>query len=182
MQGYNQRRRRSPYAIAFVLAVIMFILVAPEVNEGKGMEPTIKEGQFLVVSKTGYSQNRGLPDRGKVIIMEKGACREVSEDNLIARVVGLPGDEVEISDGKVLVNGKEYVTPNGIKGSGGQLKLTVPESDVFILCDNRKIKNDSRNSKLGTVNMRDIKGNVLLKVWPFSDFGTVADSEKQKAK
>ncbi|MCI7145878.1 MAG: signal peptidase I [Clostridiales bacterium] len=177
MQEFPQRRRRSPYAIAFALALIMFILVAPEVNEGKAMDPTIKDGQFLVVSKTGYSQNRGIPDRGQVVIMEKTACKKVSEDNLIARVVGLPGDKVVISDGKVLVNGKEYVTPNGIRGSGGSLEVTVPEDDVFIMCDNRKVMKDSRNSKLGTVSMRDIKGDVLLKVWPFSDFGTVPDSE-----
>lgn len=178
MQGYPQRRRHSPYVIAFALAIFMFVLVAPEINEGNGMEPTIKDGQFLVVSKTGYSQNRGLPDRGRVVIMEKTACKKVSEDNLIVRVVGLPGDHVVIHDNKVLVNGKEYVTPNGIKDSKGELDVIVPETDVFIMCDNRDVMKDSRNKALGTVNMKDIKGNVLLKAWPFSDFGTVPYEKK----
>ena len=60
-QAYG-RRRKSPYMVAIVLAMVMFILVAPEVNDGDAMSPTINDGQILVVSKTSYSQNRGIPN------------------------------------------------------------------------------------------------------------------------
>ena len=68
--GYS-RRRKSPYMVAIALAIVMFVLVAPEVNEGSAMSPTIEDGQVLVVSKTSYSQKRGLPERGQLVILEK---------------------------------------------------------------------------------------------------------------
>ncbi|MDO4546240.1 MAG: S26 family signal peptidase, partial [Bacillota bacterium] len=71
------------------------------------------------------------------------------------------------------IDGKEYVTPGGIQGASDQLTIELTEDEVFLLCDNRDEKIDSRNKKLGPVDMRDIKGNVLLCVWPFSDFGGI---------
>ena len=97
----------------------------------------------------------------------------MSDDNIIARVAGLPGETVEIKDGKVYIDGKEYITENGIVGSDGEMSVTLTEDEVFLLCDNREEYIDSRNEKLGPVNMRDIKGNVLFCVWPFSRFGGI---------
>lgn len=167
------RRRKSPYAVAFVLAVIMFILVAPEVNEGKAMSPTIDNGQLLVISKTSYSAKRGAPDRDMIVVLEKTAAPDVYEDNIIARVAGLPGETVEIRDGKVYIDDKEYVTENGIKGSEGEMKVKLKKNEVFLLCDNRDEDIDSRNEKLGPVDMKQIKGRVLFSIWPLSRFGGI---------
>ena len=165
--------RYAPYLIAMALAFVMVMVVAPEVNEGDAMSPTIKDGQVLVVSKTSYSENQGLPDRDKVVILQKTLAPKVSEDNIIARVAGLPGETVKIKDGKVYIDDKEYVTENGIKGAGGDMKVKLKENEVFLLCDNRDENIDSRNKGLGPVDMREIKGNVLLCVWPFSQFGGI---------
>lgn len=170
-QGW--KLRNAPYLIAVCLAFVMVILVAPEVNEGSAMEPAIEDGDFLVVSKTSYSLNRGIPDRNQVVILEKNVAEDVSRDNIIARVAGLPGETVEIRDGKVYIDGKEYVTPGGIKGAEGQLQIELGEEEVFLLCDNREENTDSRNEGLGPVDMRDIKGDVLLRIWPFSGFGGI---------
>lgn len=161
--------------VAVALAIVMFMVVAPEVNEGDAMSPTINDGQLLVVSKTSYSAKRGIPDRDKLVILEKNAknAQNVSKDNIIARVAGLPGETVEIKDGKIYIDGDEYVTENGIKGSDGDLKVKLTKDEVFLLCDNRDKYIDSRNEKLGPVNMRDIKGNVLFCIWPFSRFGGI---------
>lgn len=169
------RRRKSPYMVAVALAIVMFMVVAPEVNEGDAMSPTINDGQLLVVSKTSYSAKRGIPDRDKLVILEKKAknAQNVSKDNIIARVAGLPGETVEIKDGKIYIDGDEYVTENGIKGSDGDLKVKLTKDEVFLLCDNRDKYIDSRNEKLGPVNMKDIKGNVLFCIWPFSRFGGI---------
>ena len=169
------RRRKSPYMVAVALAIVMFMVVAPEVNEGDAMSPTINDGQLLVVSKTSYSAKRGIPDRDKLVILEKNAknAQNVSKDNIIARVAGLPGENVEIKDGKIYIDGDEYVTENGIKGSDGDLKVKLTKDEVFLLCDNRDKYIDSRNEKLGPVNMKDIKGNVLFCIWPFSRFGGI---------
>lgn len=169
------RRRKSPYMVAVALAIVMFMVVAPEVNEGDAMSPTINDGQLLVVSKTSYSAKRGIPDRDKLVILEKNAknAQNVSKDNIIARVAGLPGETVEIKDGKIYIDGDEYVTENGIKGSDGDVKVKLTKDEVFLLCDNRDKYIDSRNEKLGPVNMKDIKGNVLFCIWPFSRFGGI---------
>lgn len=175
-QGNQQeswRRRYRPYIVAGVLAFVLTMLVAPEVNEGTAMEPTLKDGQVLVITKTSYSAKRGQPDLGQVVILEKTLAPDVSEDNIIGRVVGLPGDTIEIKNGKVYRNGKEFVTENGISGAEGSLKVTVSKDDVFLLSDNRKSNVDSRNEKLGPVNMREIKGNVKWIIWPVSDLGGV---------
>lgn len=170
---FPTRRRRSPYGVAAALAIVMFLVVAPEINEGDAMDPTIKDGQALLTSKSSYSIKRKVPEQGKVVILKKTLSRQVADDNIIARVVATDGDHLVIKDGVVKVNGEEYVTPGGIRGASGDVDVTLEGNEVFLLCDNRKEKMDSRDPALGLVDMRDIKGNVLLRFWPISQFGKV---------
>lgn len=172
-RGSGWRGRNAPYIIAFTLAVVMFMLVAPEVNEGDAMSPTISDGQVMVVSKSSYAPNRDIPERGKLVILEKTESQKISDDNIIARVVGLPGETIEIRNGKVYIDGTEYVTDDGIRGASGDMKVTLGEREVFLLCDNRNEMTDSRNDRLGPVDMKEIKGNVLFCLWPFSEFGGI---------
>ena len=168
------RRRRSPYMTAAALAIVLFLVVAPELNEGTAMDPTIKDGQLLVTSKlTHYSIKRKVPEQGKIVILDKVLSKQASEDNIIARVIASDGDHVVIQDGVVMVNDEEYVTPNGIRGAEGEVDVTLEGNEVFLLCDNREEMLDSRNPKLGVVDMRKIKGNVLLRIWPLSKFGRI---------
>ena len=168
------RRRRSPYMTAAALAIVLFLVVAPEINEGAAMDPTIKDGQLLVTSKlTHYSIKRKVPEQGKIVILDKVLSKQASEDNIIARVIASDGDHVVIQDGVVTVNDEEYVTPNGIRGAEGEVDVTLEGNEVFLLCDNREEMLDSRNPKLGVVDMRKIKGNVLLRIWPLSKFGKI---------
>ena len=168
--GTREEREHRWYRLAIVLAIIMFILVAPEVNDGNYMDPTVKDGQVLVTSKTSFTENRGMPERGQLVILKKPFSQDVgADDNIITRVIGLPGDTVEISEGKVLINGEEYITPGGIKGCKEQLdKVEIGKGQVFVLCDNRNTKQklDSRNEKIGVMDSREIKGKVLARIWP----------------
>ena len=159
---------------AAALAIVLFLVVAPELNEGTAMDPTIKDGQLLVTSKlTHYSIKRKVPEQGKTVILDKVLSKQASEDNIIARVIASDGDHVVIQDGVVTVNDEEYVTPNGIRGAEGEVDVTLEGNEVFLLCDNREEMLDSRNPKLGVVDMRKIKGNVLLRIWPLSKFGKI---------
>lgn len=170
----NWKNKNTPYMIAIALAFVVFMIGAPEVNEGDAMSPTINDGDVLVVSKTSYSAKRKTPEKEKIVILEKTLAPEVYEDNIIARVIGLPGETVEIKNGNVLIDGKEYVTENGVKGAPEDMKkVKLKKNEVFLLCDNRDEDIDSRNEGLGPVDMREIKGNVLLKVWPISEFGGI---------
>ena len=107
------------------------------------------------------------------MILEKTAAPDLYEDNIIARVVGLPGETIEIRNGKVYIDGTEYVTDDGIRGASDDMKVTLGEREVFLLCDNRNEMTDSRNDGLGPVDMKEIKGNVLFCLWPFSEFGGI---------
>ena len=107
------------------------------------------------------------------MFLEKTAAPDLYEDNIIARVAGLPGETVKIKDGKVYINGEEYVTENGSKGTEGDLKVKLTKDQVFLLCDNRDEDTDSRSELLGPVDMKSIKGNVLFSVWPLSRFGGI---------
>ena len=168
--GTKEERAHRWYRLAFVVAIVVFILLAPEVNNGNYMDPTISDGQALVTSKTTFTKNRGMPDRGQLVILRKPFSQEAgADDNIITRVIAIPGDTVEITGGEVLVNDEEYVTPNGIKGCKDEVaKVKIKENQVFVLCDNRntKKKMDSRNEKIGVMSSKEIKGKVLLRVWP----------------
>ena len=166
-----RRRRRSPYGVAAALAIVMFMVVAPEINEGDAMDPTISDGQVLVTSKSSYSIKRKVPEQGKLVILKKPLSKQISDDNIIARVIATDGDHLVIKDGVVMVNDEEYVTPGGIKGASGNVDVTLEGNEVFLLCDNRKEKKDSRDPALGIIDMREIKGNVLLRIWPLNKFG-----------
>ncbi len=168
------KQSNAPYLLAIALAFIVFMIGAPEVNEGDYMDPTIKDGQVMIVSKTSFNPNRKPPEQGQLIIMEKFYAQDVSEDNIIGRVAARPGETIEIKNGKVLVNGKEFVAEGGIKGAPEDMKkIKLKKDEVFLLCDNRDELIDSRNPDLGPVDMREIKGKVLATVWPLSDFARV---------
>ncbi len=168
--GTEKEKAHRWYRLAFVAAIVVFILLAPEVNNGKYMDPTISDGQALVTSKTSFTMNRGMPDRGQLVILKKPFSREAgADDNIITRVIAVPGDTVEITEGKVLVNDEEYVTPGGIKGCKDEVeKVKIKDNQVFVLCDNRNTKQklDSRNDKIGVMSSKQIKGKVLLRMWP----------------
>ncbi|MBQ3322083.1 MAG: signal peptidase I, partial [Firmicutes bacterium] len=104
-EGTKEEKAHRWYRVAFIAAIIVFILLAPEVNNGKYMDPTIKDGQALVTTKTSFTKNRGMPDRGQLVILKKPFSQEAgADDNIITRVIAIPGDTVEITEGKVLVN------------------------------------------------------------------------------
>lgn len=167
------RARNRVYITAIVLAVVLTMFVAPEVMEGDSMAPAITDGNVMVCSKTSYSAKRGEPDIGRVVILEKKLALDVSKDNIIARVVGLPGEKIEIKSGKLYRNGKEYIVEGAHGNLGKDLSVKLDKDHVFVLADNRDIVKDSRAKGLGPVDMKEIKGNVLIVLWPFSNFGRV---------
>lgn len=177
----KRRAKGRPYRLAIVVALILFLVVAPEIQEGNSMDPVIKDGQVFVVSKISrYSAKRKAPAHDKLVILDKQYSLDAgAKDNIITRVIAVPGDTVEISKGKVIVNGEEYITGNDVKGAAGSFKKTkLKGNQVFVLSDNRSSKRfgiyDSRNPRLGDgglIDMRKIKGNVLLRIWPLREFG-----------
>jgi signal peptidase I len=153
------------------------------------MEPTIYQDQHLLIDKFRYqtigsdvvdrvvpwteddSDDRALylfhgPQRGDVIVFDAPTG---DDTEFVKRVIGVPGDDIDIHDGEVWVNGKRLDDgrETALRGST-RFPLQVPEGHYFVLGDNRNASNDSR--AFGFVPAEDIIGRVLARYWPLSDF------------
>ncbi|MDD4200764.1 MAG: signal peptidase I [Eubacteriales bacterium] len=180
--GEKSNIKGRPYRLAIILAIIMFMLVAPEIQEGNSMDPTIRDGQVILANKfANFSAKRKAPDRDMLVVLDKDISLEAgAKDNIIARVIAVPGDFVQVKDGKVLVNGHEYTSRNDISGAKGKFKKKeLKGNQIFVLSDNRSsdkfIKYDSRNPKLGVVDMRKIRGDVVMRIWPLNQISMMKD-------
>jgi signal peptidase I len=157
--------------ITIVLALIIFFAARATIQTFvvvmTSMEPNFHEGQRLVVNKAIYIF--GEPERGDVIIFKAPSGRQ---EDFIKRVIGLPGDTIEVRDKAVYVNDvkldEPYVSSPPTYTLG---KQKVPEDSYFVLGDNRNHSNDSHNG--WTVPHDNIIGKAWLSTWPPDDWGTV---------
>jgi signal peptidase I len=130
------------------------------------MVPTLQVGDRIVVNK--------LPDdfhRGNIVVFEKPDAWNAAHAVLIKRIVGLPGETIEIRDNTVFIDGDELIEPYIAEGSvmGDYGPFTVPEGQVFVMGDNRTFSSDSREN--GPVPLDDVVGRAALRIWPLGEFG-----------
>jgi len=128
------------------------------------MEPTFLQGDCIMVNKVTYRSSG--PQRGQVIVFNPPPPNEESRYPFIKRVIGLPGDTVEIRDGKVFVNGTALDEDEYIKERPDytMAATVVPENEYFVLGDNR---NNSSDSHVGwTVPRDNIIGKAWFTYWP----------------
>ena len=179
---------------ALVLAMVVFILIQASAQnfrvEGSSMSPTLEGQQYLLVNKLVYSRfdrerlSRIIPFWRVDPSTESHAFRSPRFGEIIVfhfpneprrdfvkRVIGVPGDEVEIVNGKVRINGRIHVE-SYIRDAGS---TTIPaqrlgEKEYFVMGDNRPHSNDSRS--WGPVPEDNIVGKVWLVYWPFSSLGS----------
>lgn len=164
---------RIPIATAFVLFLLLrFVLFDLLTVEGDSMLPGLQSGTLLLISKISYTlpllQTRtGSIHRNDVIVYE-----ETNGNLLVKRVIGIPGDQLRVQNGRILINGKPELS--GIIPGG---KPVVPESktlqpgEYWLAGDNRAVSRDSRD--FGPVSAKSIIGKALLKVWPPAKIGSV---------
>ena len=156
----------------FVKALIFFLLVQTYVAqgfiiEGACMEPALKSHEKIIVNKMIYHVKE--PEVGEVVVFT--FPYEPNKD-FIKRVVGVPGDEVEIKDGYLYRNGKkmeESFVKEYVFGSYGPLK--IPEGKLCVMGDNRNNSHDSR--AWGLLDRRFVKGRADMKFWPVNHIGLI---------
>jgi signal peptidase I len=154
-------------AILIALLINVFIGQATRV-EGQSMEPNLHSDQRLVVEKVSYRFHG--PDRFDIVVLK---LPSQGDELLIKRVVGLPGETVEIRDGLIYINGEPLDEPfaSGDTRPGRSERVIVPPLHVFVLGDNRNHSNDSRS--FGPVPIENIVGRAWVSYWPPEDLGPV---------
>lgn len=163
-----------------ILTLIIFFLIQTVIRNfrvvGTSMVDNLHDGQYLIIDKLSYNSfindvlKMGGPQRGDVIVFEPP--NRPGED-YVKRIIGLPGETVEIRAGQVFINGEPLVEPfQPMQGTYTMPNaVTVPEGQVFVLGDNRNNSNDSHN--WGTLPLGNIVGRAWLSYWPPNEWGVI---------
>lgn len=196
--------------IAVVLALIIrYYVGTPTIVQQTSMWPTLKENERLWLNRIGRTTKK-MPQRGDIITFEAPSVLRMTEINLdnpvakydnepqsllekfeyyvlennkksyIKRVIGIPGDYLEIKNGMVYINGEvleENYLQSGVITDMAQANdekefaIIIPENTVYAIGDNRTGSIDSRS--FGCIPLEKIEGTVSFRFWPFSEFGGV---------
>ena len=140
---------------------------------GKSMYPTLDDKDYLIINKLAYKNK--LPNRGDIVVFNSNLVDvQGNSKNLIKRVIGLPGERVEIVNGFVYINGDKLNEPylDGVF-TDGEVDMVVPENSIYVLGDNRPNSGDSRLEDIGAVSMDTVMGEVNLRLYPFNKVGLI---------
>lgn len=173
---FGEQRPRAQSAIGalieiaetVILAVVIFLLIRTAVQnfriDGDSMEPNLHNRQFLIISKLAYRFDE--PKRGDIVVFR--FPRDPSRD-FIKRIVGLPGETVEIRRGQVFIDGQPLAEPyNPRLGSYDAPPVTLGRDEVYVLGDNRNNSSDSHT--WGPLPVANIIGKAVLIYWPPKDW------------
>lgn len=163
--------------IVLALAIFMIaylFLFQPHQVKGHSMDPNFTDGEYLLTDKLSYRFKE--PQRGNVVVFESPVNRR---EDYIKRVIGLPGENVTVNDGKVLINGRpldEKYLPESFRTNPGVFltegsTITLRPDEYAVLGDNRDHSSDSRS--WGPVKKKDIVGRAWLIYWPPKMWGIV---------
>jgi signal peptidase I len=156
------------------VAILVIQFVKPSVVREHSMEDTLHNGDYIFLARQAYSF--GEFEHGDIVVFESFLLGENGANkNLVKRVIGLPGDTIEIHDGFVWRNGEKLIEPYTKDGrTDGELgEVTVPEHGLFVLGDNRQNSTDSRSPTIGYINEVEVLGKAIFRMYPFADMGTI---------
>lgn len=153
-------------AVIIALIINLFLAQATQVL-GQSMEPNLHSSQRVVVEKVTYRFFHG-PRRGDIVVIDLPGQTEM----LIKRVVGLPGETIEVRSGEVYIEGEKIDEPWTVNPGGSNYgPQTIPPLHIFVMGDNRGASNDSRS--FGPVLIDHIVGHAWFSYWPAEYVGFV---------
>lgn len=178
-KGSKKKRSIIREVIGWIIAVavvcaasylIVHYVGERTVVEGESMYPALSNGDNLIVDKISYRFTD--PKRFDIVVFP---FRYQEDTFYIKRIIGLPGETVQIYDGEIYINGKvlnesygyEEILNPGLASDA----VTLGEQEYFVLGDNRNNSADSREPSVGTIGRSEIVGKVFLRIWPFDQIG-----------
>ena len=175
---HNQKSAFLGYAV-YVVILIFVLLLAPKylvekiLVDGTSMECSLYNGEQVLIEKV--SRYLDGPDRFDVVVFTKN--HSTYTKTYVKRIIGLPGESVQIVNNRIFINGeelKEEFGKNPIDMAGIAAEpIQLEEDEYFVLGDNREVSVDSRSATVGIVHIQEMDGVVFLRVAPFSAFGRV---------
>ena len=157
-------------SIVIAIMIILF-LYQPVKVEGTSMMPALQDQERIFINKFVYRFGIGKIERGDMVVFW---YPNDDTKSYIKRVIGLPGDTVEVNDGTVIVNGKaieESYVPEEYRDHQSSVAMKVPGDNYFVLGDHRSSSNDSR--AWGTVPVQKIYGKAVFVYWPIAKLGAL---------
>lgn len=161
--------------IAIIVVCVAFVpkyVLQRTIVDGKSMMNTLKHGENLLVEKVSYH----FTDPGRFDVIVFYPHGRESSDYYIKRVIGLPGETVQIKGEDIYINdekieenfGKDPIVDPGI----AEKPIKLGDDEFFVLGDNRTVSEDSRYEEVGPVKRENIEGRAILRIYPLSEFGT----------
>lgn len=199
MNGWENLKKE---AVSFIVTVggllaLAFLVIRPTIIEpfqipSSSMVPTLQIGDRILVNKLSYGLRLpfvtnsvaqwDMPSRGDVVVFtrpdEIGTEQDESSINYIKRVIGLPGDTVEVKGNHLYINNELYPESYARYNKGGLMQANfgpekVPEGHIFLLGDNRDDSKDSRFWQEPFLDARRVKGRAFLIYWSFDSFSRI---------
>lgn len=164
--------------VILIVVLLRTFVIGTIYVKGSSMEPNFHHGDFLVINKLEVSLS--TPRTGDVVI-----CRldnDGNKENIIKRVIGTPGDEIDIRlddygvyqlyVNQVLIKEPYIAGPMTEKGNISY-PFVVPQGHYFVMGDNRNASTDSRRTSIGAIADKDVIGHVILRLYPFDSIAVV---------
>ncbi len=151
-----------PYIVIIVVVVLIrTFIITPVIVSGDSMVPTLKNKQLLLLNKIDYRFNN--INRFDIVVIR------VDKNEIIKRVIGLPGETIEYRNNSLYIDGHELTSDYNFETDDFTLKSIcncdkIPQDKYLVLGDNRSVSADSRI--IGLIDKKDIEGSVQISLWP----------------
>lgn len=154
-----------PYIIIIiVILLVRKFIITPVKVSGNSMSPTLNDGQIMILNKVSQI------NRYDIVVIKKS----VAGEEIIKRVIGMPGDSIEVVGGKLLINDEEVKDKFGNGETGDFYKTYLASDEYYVMGDNRSVSLDSR--VFGKIKKDDIEGVANFVIFPFNHFGVVENN------
>ena len=149
-----------PYIVILIVVVVIRTFIATPIKvDGTSMQPTLEGNEIMILNKL------GKVERNNIIVVG------YDKEDLIKRVIGLPGETIEIIEGKIYINGKKIEDEYGNGITSDYPKTILKKNEYFVLGDNRGNSKDSRS--IGPIDKASIKGTTSIVIFPLTKIGNI---------
>lgn len=162
--------------LLYVALFIVCLVIIPKyvfckyTVDGHSMDNTLYDGQQLIGEKVSYHFSK--PDRFDIVVIQP--YEEEKDNYYVKRIIGLPGETVEVKDNTILINGEAIKDTHKLEEMDIQHvgPITLGNDEYFVMGDNRNISDDSRDPEIGPIPEERIVAHIVVRVWPFNKMRT----------